>query len=182
MAAGLTSRLPRASRGATPAAPRRRIPDPPERLLLASTGAPFGRTIIAKTRGLAAPSAKITVLSIAKIWGTALGLPHPGLQPTKAEWEQQREIVDGAAEALRRHGFEVRVRVVKTRRPAKMIARWAQELRMHAVVMPETATGSRARRIVEGDLPRDIYRRSGVPVFAISQDGSVQRAGADQGR
>jgi nucleotide-binding universal stress UspA family protein len=146
----------------------RELPAPPRRILLASTGVPFSPEVIARTIELATPGrATITVLSIARIWGTSLGLPHPGLQPTPMEWEEQRQIVNRASKALRRHGFEVRVQVAKARNAPKMIARWAVGIGAHAVVLADPER-PRWRRVVEGDHARAIHRRSGVPVHAVT--------------
>ena len=120
---------------------------------------------------MAPEHAKITVISIAKVWGTSLGIPHPGLQPTPREREEQRKIVNHAAKVLKQRGFEVRVQVVRTRNPAKMIARWAQAKHMHAVVLADPER-PRWRRIVEGDLAADIQRRSGIRVHAVGTPSS----------
>src|SRR5712692_10061347 len=102
-------------RGVAKVAPRK-LPDPPRRILLASTGIPFAHEVIGRAIELATPeNAKITVLSIARVYGTSLGLPNRGLLPTKQEWDEQRKIVDDAAKILRRKGFDVRVDVVKSR-------------------------------------------------------------------
>lgn len=167
MAQGLPDRLPRKSRGAAPATPP--LPDPPRRVLLASPGVPFSSEAIGRTIELATPEhAKITVLSIAKVFGTSLGIPHPGLQPTKAEWDAQRKIVNDAAKILRRKGFELRVRVARTRNPAKLIAKWGRALRMHAIVLADPER-PRWRRFIEGDLAKDIERRAGIPVHPVPE-------------
>ena len=165
MAAAAERKLPRKLRGAAPAAPR--FPDPPRRVLLASTGVPFTREVIARTVELAAPEhAKITVLSIARVYGTSLGFPHPGLKPNRIELEQQKKIVHDAAKILRRKGFEVRVGLSKARNAPKMIAKWASARRFHAIVVPDPERPS-WRRVVEGDLANEIQRRCEIPVHAV---------------
>lgn len=159
---------PRKRKGgwAATAAPRP-LPDPPRRVLLASTGTPFTPSVIGHAVGLATPErAKITVLSIARVWGTSLGLPHPGLQPTAAEWEEQRRIVNDAARILRRKGFEVRVQVARSRNAPKMIARWGKAKHFHAIVVADPER-PRWRKAIEGDLAREIERRSGIPVHLV---------------
>ena len=105
----------------------------------------MGPEVVAKTIALATPErAKITVLGIARIYGTSLGLPHPGLQPTRLEWEQLRTHVEGAADTLRRNGFEVRVALTRSRNTSKMIARWVIAKNFHAVLAPP-ASGRGAR-------------------------------------
>lgn len=152
--------------GAAGAAPIR-LPDPPRRVLLASSGVPFTPEVIGRAIELATPEhAKITVLSIARVFGTSLGIPHPGLQPTPGEWNEQREIVNEAAKILRRKGFEVRVAVARSRNAAKMIARWGKARRFHAIVVPDPVRPM-WRRVIEGDLSREIERRCDIPVHAV---------------
>jgi Universal stress protein family len=146
---------------------RRPIPDPPQRILLASTGVPFPGEAVDRAASLATPEhAKITVLSIARVWGTSLGIPHPGLQPTPAEWEAQRRIVNQAAGLLRRRGFEVRVALSRSRKAPKMISKWTLAKNFHAVVMVDPDV-PRWRRVVEGDACGEVERRTGVPVHRV---------------
>jgi nucleotide-binding universal stress UspA family protein len=157
---------PRKLRGAATAAPRP-LPDPPRRLLLASTGAPFSKQAIAKAIELATPEhAKITVLSIAHVYGTSLGIPHPGLQPTRAEWQAQRDQVEDAAEVLRRKGFEVRVQVARSRNAPKMISRWGIAKHVHAIVVADPERPA-WRRFIEGDAAHEIFRRCHIPVHVV---------------
>ena len=156
----------RTGRGAATAAPRR-IPDPPRRILLALPSGAAGPEVIAKTIELASPEhAKITVLGVARIFGTSLGLPHPGLQPTRLEWEQLRTDVEATAETLRRKGFEVRVALTRSRNAPKMISKWVKAKNFHAVVVPGKEL-PRWRLLFEGDVASEIGRLSGVPVHAV---------------
>ena len=71
------------------------------RILLASEGRPISLAAVAKVANLAMEKgAKVHVLSVARIWGSAFGLPHPGLMPTARELQSQREIVSAAIDAL----------------------------------------------------------------------------------
>ena len=156
----------RIGRGAAKAAPRG-IPDPPRRVLLASVGAGFGSEVIERALAVAAPEhAKITVLGVVRVYGTSLGLPHPGLQPTRIEWDEARRQVDSAAETIRRKGFEVRVALSRSRNAPKMIAKWAAAKNFHAVVIADPER-PRWRQVVEGDLTHEIERRCGVPVHTV---------------
>src|SRR5437899_3176352 len=89
-------------RGVARSTPRA-FPDPPKRVLLVSiAGAHFPAEVIRQTVALATPAhAKITVLGIARVFGTSFGIPHPGLKPTPGEWEEQRTVVNDAADLLR---------------------------------------------------------------------------------
>ena len=123
--------------------------------------------LVQRTLELAGPEhAKITVLGVAKIYGTSLGLPHPGLQPNRIEWQIVRDGVEEAADELRAHGFEVRVGLTRARNIPKMVAKWVQARNFHAVVV-SAPDKPRWRALVEGDLAREITRRSGVPVQAV---------------
>lgn len=153
-------------RGAAKAAPRV-IPDPPRRVLLASTGVPFSREAIARAVALAtAEHAKITVLSIARVYGTSLGFPNPGLQPNRLEVAEQHTIIDDAATILREKGFDVRVAMSKSRNAPKMIARWGNAKNFDAIVVCDPARAA-WRRKIEGDVTREIQRRCPVPVYTI---------------
>jgi len=154
------------NRGAAKAAPRH-IPDPPRRVLVATMAAPLPGEVLARVVELATPEhAKITVLGIARVYGTSLGLPHPGLRPTQLEWDDLRGYVDRAAEVLRADGFEVRVELTRSRNAPKMIATWARAKRFDAVVVRDPPR-SRWRLVIEGDLAHEIERRCGVPVHTV---------------
>lgn len=142
-------------------------PQAARRILLASTGSPFDEKVIGRALELAAPEgAKVTVLSVARVWGTSLGLPHPGLQPTPLEWEAQREIVTRASKIIRRRGLPVTVKLIRARNAPKQIARWAEHLRSQAIVMADPELPG-WRRIVEGTAWRDVARRTRIPVHAV---------------
>ncbi|MBI3649344.1 MAG: universal stress protein [Actinobacteria bacterium] len=128
---------------------------------------PFGHEVLRRVIDLATPEhAKITVISIARVHGTSFGFPNPGLQPNRLEIEEQRRIIAEAVEALRSEGFEVRSAMSKARNAAKMIARWGKAKNFHAIVVPDPER-PRWRRVIEGDLARDIERRCGIPVHAV---------------
>lgn len=158
-------------RGVARSTPRS-IPDPPKRILLVSiAGAPFPAEVIRRAVAIATPEhAKITVLGIARVFGTSLGIPHPGLKPTMGEWEDQRTVVNDAADLLRRRGFEVRVAAAKSRNAPKMIARWGTARNFHAIVLADPER-SKWRRRIEGDLTHEIERRCGIPVHAVPTPG-----------
>ena len=45
-------------------------------------------------------------MTIARVWGTSLGFPNPGLQPSRAEWTEQRLIARQAVDAFEKAGFD----------------------------------------------------------------------------
>jgi K+-sensing histidine kinase KdpD len=123
--------------------------------------------LIARTIELATPAhATITVVAVARVFGYALGIPHPGLQPNRHELEVYRSAANDAADRLTAAGFEVRVAMSKARNAPKMISRWATTKRFHAIVVADPERPG-WRRKVEGDLAKEIHRRCGVPVYAV---------------
>lgn len=139
----------RRSRAAAPAGP--------STVLLASTGIAFTDEELSRCAGLAGRS-PVTVLSVAKLHGSTYGLPNPGLMPTKAERDAQREIVAVAVRSLNRTGGRVDGHVIITRHPAKTIAKAALRLQVEHVVLAAPDQG-RVRRFVEGDPVAAVRRR-----------------------
>jgi hypothetical protein len=67
------------------------------RLMVASEGREIPYPVIVRALELARPlDADVFVMSIARVWGTSLGFPNPGLKPTKHEWDVQKRIVKEA--------------------------------------------------------------------------------------
>jgi nucleotide-binding universal stress UspA family protein len=142
---------------------------PFERILLASEGRAIPEAAIARVLEVADRSgASVRVLSIARVHGVSLGLPNPGLLPTKAEWAEQREIVATAVKRLKRKGVEASGHVVGTRKAAKRIVQEARELDCQAIVM---AADPDRNRLVSDMLwtqePQRVRRRAKVPVFLV---------------
>ena len=70
-------------------------------VLLASEGRAFTAASIALAADLArAADGTVQVFSVARVHGVAFGLQAPGLLPTKAEWDEQRDIVAAAVKKL----------------------------------------------------------------------------------
>ncbi len=161
-------------RGAAKAAPRS-VPDPPRRILLVSNATPIDAGVLRTVVELGSPErAKITVLGIARVYGTAFGLPNPGLRPTSGEWDAQRAYVEDAAKALRKEGFDVRTALARARNAPKVINRWVVARNFHAVVIPDPDR-PRWRRTIEGDLKHEIERRCGIPVHAVPVPATSHR-------
>ena len=104
--------------------------------MLASEGRPFSDAVIARVVELAkAGGASVRVFTIARIHGVSFGMQMPGLLPTKAEWEEQRDIVDKAVKRLERKGIEADGHVVGTRKSTKRIVDEAKIAGCDAIVM-----------------------------------------------
>jgi nucleotide-binding universal stress UspA family protein len=156
-----------------------RTQDPPDpatieirRVLLASEGRPIPRAAVEYAARLAGTyRAPVHVFSIARIWGTGLGIPVPGLLPTKYEWDEQRELVGDAVEALKQRGLPAEGHVVGTRRATKRIVGEAARLGCDVIVM--AADPARNRLLADfmwSQEPYRVRRRAKVPVYLVTAD------------
>jgi nucleotide-binding universal stress UspA family protein len=160
---------------------RRWDPDPtaPARVLLASDGTrQFSARAISRAIALA-DGGPVAVLTIARIYGSSLGMPNPGLLPTKAEMKERLSWVRYAISRLEGHGIEADGQVASTRRAARLIAAVARRRRVEAVVMDGSASVG-WRRFVEGDPAKDVARRLAkrdvtVEIIAASKATSSRR-------
>jgi len=90
--------------------------------------------------------------------GYAMGMPNPGLLPTRKEKGAQEDIVAAAIRRLQGWGVAADGQVVITRNPAKSVAAVAVRRAAGHVVLQAPAS-SRWRRVVEGDPVRSLRRR-----------------------
>lgn len=144
---------------------------PFQRILLASEGRSIPNAAIARVAQLAQPGASVRVFSIARVHGTAFGLPSPGLLPTKAEWAAQRDLVDKAIKRLKRQGLAAEGHVLGTRNATKKILQEATEHACQAIVM--AADPDRARVVATAmwsQEPQRVRRRARVPVYLVADD------------
>jgi hypothetical protein len=140
-------------------------------VLLASEGRPFPRPALDAAVSLAEDGGHVHVFAIVRVWGTSLGLPNPGLLPSKREWDTHREIVTDAVEALRRRGVEADGRVVATRKATKRILGEAERLGCESIVM--AADPPRNRLVADlmwSQEPYRVRRRAKVPVHLVERD------------
>jgi nucleotide-binding universal stress UspA family protein len=139
---------------------------PEGRVLLASEG----RRITPAAVDLAAQlGRRVHVLTVVRVWGTSLGLPNPGLLPTKKEWDEQRDVVRIALEELKRRGVEATGQVLATRKATKRIVAEAQRLGCVAIVM--SADPPRNRLLADmmwSQEPYRVKRRAKVPVHLVT--------------
>jgi len=126
-------------------------------VLLASSGAPFSRAAVRRARELAAGQ-PVAVLSILKVYGSAFGLPNPGLMPTKRERDEQLAIVGRAIKELERRGCEADGQIATTRSAGRTIAKVAQTRQVRYVVMDDCAEHG-IRRIAETTVTGTVRRR-----------------------
>jgi hypothetical protein len=155
-----------------------RPPQPPNEarsdrapVLLASEGRAIPAASVALAAELAGPGGRVHVLSITRVHGVAFGLPNPGLLPTKAEWEEQREIVAAAVKALKRRGIRSEGEVYGTRAATKKILLEATRLRCSSIVMAADPPRMRARAsLMWSQEPYRVQRRAAVPVHLVVED------------
>jgi hypothetical protein len=148
-----------------------RQPTQSSAVLIATVGIPVPPTVIRRAMELSR-GRPVAVISIARIYGSSLGLPNPGLLPTRKEMDEQRALVAKAIDELEQSGLEAWGQVAATRRYARTIAQAAQARGVEhvLVVAPKVPTW---RRFVEGDTARDVRRRlrrtrEEVPVESIA--------------
>ncbi len=152
-------------------------PDPatiqPKRVLLASEGREITERAVEFAAQLAQQGGGVVhVFTIARVWGTSLGLPNPGLMPTKREWDVQRDRVAAAVKALKRQGVKAEGHVLATRKATKRIVSEAERLGCDVIVMG----GDPPRNRFVGDFiwsqePYRVQRRAGLPVYVVTEDG-----------
>jgi hypothetical protein len=161
------------SRAGLPAHPIRRgfgrrkfdkQPTQPAAVLIA---APFGNPIPRAAVKLAVElggGGPIAVVTIARIYGSALGLPNPGLMPTRKEMAEQKSQVELTIRQIEKAGAEAWGQVAASRKPVKTIAEAARARGVRHVVIVRKPQTARWREVVEGDVVKDISRKLGPDV------------------
>jgi universal stress protein family protein len=136
-------------------------------ILLASPGPAFDRAVIDRAVTLArSPRSFVHVISIARVWGTSLGIQHPGLLPTKREWQAQLEIVGDAVRQVKRAGLEARGGVIASRNPSKVITGQAGRLQCSAIVIGWRPLSWWMTYLLQDEVWW-VQRRSKVPVVHV---------------
>ena len=148
-------------------------PTNPVEVMLASDGRQdYSRAALARAAALS-PSGPIAVVTIAKIYGSSFGLPHPGLLPTKAELDERRGWVEAAVGTLKARGTTADGQVAATRRAAKKLAAVARARGAQVIVIDETTVSNPLRRLIEGDVGTELrrkLRKDGVEVEVVPHD------------
>ena len=112
--------------------------------------------------------APVHVFTLARVWGTSLGFPSPGLMPTKREWDTAREVTEKAVNRLRKKGIDADGRVVGTRAGAKRIVKEARRLGCDAIVMGADAQRTwLVRDMMWSQEPYRVRRRADLPVYLV---------------
>jgi nucleotide-binding universal stress UspA family protein len=141
------------------------------RILLASEGRPIPPEAVARAVELAEPGASVRVFTVARIHGTAFGMPSPGLMPNKKEWAEQRDIVAKTIRRLERRGLKADGHVLGTRNAAKKIIAEAKQEGCEAIVMAADADRNRVTgNVMWSQEPQRVRRRAKVPVYLVFND------------
>jgi len=141
-------------------APRRSGPPPlPSRALLVVPQTSAAPSPAAVTRAVeASDGGPVTVLTVLRIHGSGLGIPHPGLLPNAEERERGRQAVAAAISALEAKKVKARGEIAVTRADARAIARTARAIGADTVIL-DLPVAHGLRRLIEGDLSAQLRRR-----------------------
>jgi len=138
------------------------------RILLASEGRTIPNAAIARVVEVAERGATVRVFSIARIHGTAFGMPTPGLLPSRAEWAEQRDLVDKAIKRLKRKGLTAEGHVLGTRNATKKILQEAAQYQCQAIVMAADPDRNRVvGNVMWSQEPQRVRRKARLPVFLV---------------
>lgn len=159
-----------------------RVVDPHSvrRVLLASEGRQFSDAAVDLAATLAERRAgRVRVVTIARLWGSGLGLPYPGLRPNKHEMTEHEENIAAAIRRLRRMGVHADGHIITTRRPCASILHEAKRQNSGVIVM---AADPRhvwlIRDFMWSQEPYRIQRRAAVPVRLVVESASCDTPAA----
>jgi nucleotide-binding universal stress UspA family protein len=100
----------------------------------------------------------VAVVLPLRIHGYSFGMPNPGLMPTARERSAAEDAMAVTVARLRRVGVDVDGQIVVTRHAHRAIPRIVRR-RGATRVLLEASTAGRLRRLLEGDLIRQLRRR-----------------------
>lgn len=140
-----------------------------ETILLASEGRPISRNAVAMAARLATDKAAgVHVLTVARVWGSAFGLPHPGLMPTALELQCQRDIVAAAIDELERQRIDCTGEVLRSRDAAKAIlAKLRQRTYSEIVMGADPEPHWLIRGLLWSHEPYRVRRLSQLPIHLV---------------
>jgi hypothetical protein len=126
-------------------------------VLIATNGLKIPPAVIRQALTLSAGE-PVAVVTIARIYGSSMGLPNPGLMPTRKEMATYKELTENAVAAIERGGSVGWGQVAASRKPIKTIAEAARARgARHVFVVREEQV--RWRQVVEGDLAKDVAKK-----------------------
>lgn len=139
-------------------------------MLLATEGRAIPAAAVDRAAELARESGGgVHVFSVARVWGTSFGFPNPGLQPTRQEWKDQRDLIESTVKALEKRGVDATGRVLGTRKATKRIVGEAERLGCTAIVMAADPPRNRLLSdLMWSQEPYRVKRRAKVPVHLVT--------------
>jgi alkylated DNA nucleotide flippase Atl1 len=132
-------------------------------VLIASNGVPIPGAAIRSALRMAR-GGSVAVVTIARLYGSGLGLQNPGLMPSRREMAAQHDIVEQAVALLEKGGVEAWGQIAVSRKPAKTIAAAAEARSVEHVIVVRPDQPVRWRRVVEGDLVKEVAGRVAAAV------------------
>ncbi len=144
-----------------------------QNVLIASEGRRFNQGVIdLAVRMLLPHHGHARVLSVARLWGTGLGLPNPGLRPSKREMEEQQENVFWALGQLEDAGVSAGGHIVTTRNPSKSILNEAKRHNCDAIIMgADPRRPWFIRNLMWSQEPYRVHARTPIPVHLVCPAG-----------
>lgn len=132
-------------------------------LIAAPFGDPIPTSAVNHAVGLSEGDA-VAVVTIARIYGSSMGLPNPGLMPTRKEMAEQKAQVEKAIRMIEKSGTQAWGQLAASRKPVKTIAEAARARGVKHIVVVRTPQEKKWREFVEGDIVKDISRKLGPEV------------------
>lgn len=146
---------------------RRKFDKQPSQTAAVLLAAPMGDPIPASAVRAAVKRSggeAVAVVTIARIYGSSMGLPNPGLMPTRKEMEAQKSQVEKALRLIEKAGAEAWGQVAASRKPVKTITQAAKARGVREVIVVRPVQTKRWREVVEGDIVKDIARKLGSEI------------------
>lgn len=111
--------------------------------------------------------AGVTVIHVAKVWGTSLGLQHPSLQPNAAERGAAQQIAARAVHELRGRGVAAEALVISGRDAGKALAAAARRAGAGTIVVGRGRRGRLDRLLRGPDAARTLLNRAPCTVVVV---------------
>ena len=111
--------------------------------------------------------AAVTVVHVARVWGTALGIQHPALQPSAGERSAAQDVVVRAALQLHAHGVEAEALVTSGRDTGKALAATARRTGASAIVVGRSVAGRLSRLLRGPDPARTLLDRASCTLIVV---------------
>jgi hypothetical protein len=132
-------------------------------LIAAPYGDPIPTSAVKRAVSLS-DGGPVAVITIARIYGSSMGLPNPGLMPTRKEMAAQKEQVEKAIRMIERSGAQAWGQLAASRKPVKTIAEAARARGAEHVVLVRIPQKKKWRELVEGDIVKEVSRKLGSSV------------------